>query len=881
MNHRSFGQVLRFVGVGLANTVIDFGLFNALSWLLGIRGGLGLLVINLFAVTAAMLFSYWANGKFTFGAQERPRAFTRFLLITVTAMLVNSLILVLVSQNLPGVTLVVLNLAKLGAAVASGTINFFGYRLYVYRERQNVPPEPGEIRTLSVVIPAYNEEKRLSATLKDLRVALEKAPYMSEVLIVDDGSRDGTRELVRSLQSEWPALRLISLRRNYGKGRAVRVGLGAARGDAVFYTDADHSVDLDQLPDLLRCLEEGAHFAIGVRPDPEGQTGDTGRLRRMAGSFYRWVVGLIVLPGYPDPQCGFKAVWRKHVPLLLERGTADGFALDVEFLLKAERAGLKVAQVPVRWEPKEGSSVRPLAHAPKTLLELLSIRTGLKDMVFPLAALVALIDIPIRMSHLWSVPKVGDEWSEVLLAYRIYQGKVFPLHNAAHDIGALYNYLLAGLFHLFGPSLYLPRLTVMAVSLVTVFITFLLGRALFGRWVGLFASALLATCGVDILVTHMAWSNDITPFFVTLGALFLTLALKRGRWYFPLAGLTWAFALQTHSSVLALLPAVFLLVWGLGKTRERLKDRWVWAGVGSFLLGYANMIYWNVIHPLDSFHWIFQHKKYAVATGLTPGLYLVHAWILLQEVVRGLASAALVGRGFIYSFPPPIFVLFAILFGVGLLLLLKEKKWVPLLLLVSPLLLYPYFTKSYYFIADARYIDDITPLALVTVAYAAAEIWRWISTRLSRRTFRIAWMAPLLAAAMSFQSIPALSAYYAWQTALGHTNQPLFALANILKADNPKGVVIVDSKSAFAQFLPQALAVDGIRVDLIGDPWSHRGHGSFSLAAWKDGLSDYPGAYVVLAPGDYRKLISARDLKDPDPHRIPDYIVIQSKTKNE
>lgn len=146
---------------------------------------------------------------------------------------------------------------------------------------------------------------------------------------------------------------------------------------------------------------------------------------------------------------------------------------------------------------------------------------------------------------------MGDEWGEVAVAYRIFRGEIFPLHNAAHDIGPLFNYLLAGLFVVLGPSLYLPRLMVMVVGVGTVFLSFLLGRELFGDAVGLLAAALVATAPSHILLTHMAWSNDTTPFFVTAASLGLLLAFRKGRGWWVAAGFLWAMALQTHASVLA------------------------------------------------------------------------------------------------------------------------------------------------------------------------------------------------------------------------------------------------------------------------------------------------------------------------------------------
>ncbi|MHB1506304.1 MAG: glycosyltransferase, partial [Sulfobacillus sp.] len=436
-------QITRFVLVGAANTLIDFGLFDLLSVLLGARSGLLLAVVNIFSVAVAMIFSYWANGRFTFGVHARPRAFSRFAVITGASLVLNTVVVLFVAHLIANPTLLDLNLAKASAVVLSGTINFLGYRFFVYREPRPLPAMARTMQSLAVVIPAFNEQHRLPRTLDILAKVLPQLPIPYELIIVDDGSTDQTAAIVRRAAESWPQLRLISLRRNYGKGRAVRVGIGAARSDVILYTDADHSVDIRQWPLLTQALEQGAHLAIGVRPDPDAGQEGASAMRRLMSHFYRRMVANLLLPGYPDPQCGFKAMWRDQAPLLLSRAAVDGFSFDVEFLIKAERHGMQVAQVPITWEPQPGSTVRPLIHAPRTMLELVSLRTGVRDTAGFLAILLALADVPLRLWNLWLIPRIGDEWGEIFLAYRIYRGQVLPLTDTAHDIGALYNYLLA------------------------------------------------------------------------------------------------------------------------------------------------------------------------------------------------------------------------------------------------------------------------------------------------------------------------------------------------------------------------------------------------------------------------------------------------------
>ncbi len=852
-------QITRFILVGAANTLIDFGLFDLLSVLLRARSGPMLGAINIFSVAAAMLFSYWANGRFTFGVQARPRAFSRFAVITGASLILNTVVVLFVAHMIASPTLFDLNVAKASAVVLSGTLNFVGYRFFVYREPKPLPTAARTMGSLAIVIPAFNEQHRLPRTLSILAKLLPTLPVPYELIIVDDGSTDQTAKIVRAAAKGWPELRLVSLRRNYGKGRAVRVGIGAARSDVILYTDADYSVDLKQWDVLTSALEQGAHLAIGVRPDPDAGQEGASRLRRLMGHFYRRAVANLLLPGYPDPQCGFKALWREQAPLLLANAAVDGFSFDVEFLIKAERHGLSVAQVPITWEPQPGSTVRPLIHAPRTLLELVSLRTGVRDMAGFLAILLALADVPLRLWNLWLIPRIGDEWGEIFLAWRIYRGQVFPLTDTAHDIGALYNYLLAGLFHIFGPNLDLPRLFVMLLSVITVYLTFLIGRMLFGRWVGLFAAGLLATCAADILATHMAWSNTTDPFFVTLAAYLLLLALHRGRWWYAAAGVMWGLALQTHGTVAALLPAPLIAIALLGG-RRRLKDPWLYGGLLAFLVGYGNMIAFNIRYPLASLRWVAIHNTYALSSHLTLASYLRRLVDVTQEFVRSLASQPMLGYGYLHGPPPAMFWVIGLLLLAGLVILIREREVLLAALLVVPLLADAVVGHSFYFPSDVRYIAPLLPFGFLAIAVAAVRLWTAVRRRLDRgrgQPLPIGWLGPVCATAMVLLPIPALSAYYQAQLQSHNTNAQWIEVATVVHQVDPVAggpVVLVDSELPFGRYLPLILQVEGESVVTIGDPYANFDHGTFSLTAWQTAIAQHAGGWALLTPENFHTL---------------------------
>lgn len=227
---------------------------------------------------------------------------------------------------------------------------------------------------LSIVIPAYNESRRLSSSLERIFAYCDRRGEPFEVIVVDDGSTDGTAEAVRARFGQRPALRVLSYAENRGKGYAVRHGLRNARGDLVLFTDADLSTPIEDLEKLEAAIGEGADIAIGTRAHPESRIEQRQPLYRdRAGKLFNALVRLLLLPGMRDTQCGFKLFRRERILGLLDQMRIDRFAFDVELLYLARRAGLKIREVPVVWANEPDSRVR-LSHAAAAFVDLLRIR---------------------------------------------------------------------------------------------------------------------------------------------------------------------------------------------------------------------------------------------------------------------------------------------------------------------------------------------------------------------------------------------------------------------------------------------------------------------------------------------------------------------------
>ena len=226
---------------------------------------------------------------------------------------------------------------------------------------------------LSVVIPAYNEETRISGTLRQVIEFLGARPYSWEIVVADDGSTDATARLVDELAKAHPNLRLLTLGHR-GKGWAVKNAMLASHGEYRLLCDADLSVPIEQVERLLPPQCEGVDIALGSRDAPGARRIGEPRRRRLMGRVYNTLARLMATRGLHDTQCGFKCFRQAVVPHLFQRQTMDGFAFDVQVLFLARKSGLTVREVAVDWYYRERSKVRPFRDSMSMTLDLLKIR---------------------------------------------------------------------------------------------------------------------------------------------------------------------------------------------------------------------------------------------------------------------------------------------------------------------------------------------------------------------------------------------------------------------------------------------------------------------------------------------------------------------------
>jgi dolichyl-phosphate beta-glucosyltransferase len=241
------------------------------------------------------------------------------------------------------------------------------------------PAGEGAAPHLSLVVPAFNEEQRITASMRRIGDYLQALPFRTEVIAVDDGSSEAGRTAVEAAVAALPGNvggRIERHARNRGKGAAVRTGALVATGAYVAFIDADLATPPEDLGVLLAALDAGADVAAGVRRQPDGtdMRSRRGLARRLAGYAYAWVTRRLLTPGVSDSQCPLKAFRRDAARRLFGLQRIETWAFDAELLYLARKLRLRVEQAPVTWHAVPGSRLRLNLRTALELVNLLRIR---------------------------------------------------------------------------------------------------------------------------------------------------------------------------------------------------------------------------------------------------------------------------------------------------------------------------------------------------------------------------------------------------------------------------------------------------------------------------------------------------------------------------
>lgn len=226
---------------------------------------------------------------------------------------------------------------------------------------------------LSIIIPAYNEAQRLPSTLEKVAAFLAEQPYSAEVLVVENGSQDGTLEVAQRFAGEFSHFQALHESQR-GKGLAVQRGMLAARGQYRFMADADLSMPIEEVNRFLPPALSDFDVAIASRQAPGAQRYDEPFYRHLGGRALNALIRWLALPGLHDTQCGFKCFRAPVAEDLFSRQTFEGWSFDVEVLYIARLRGYRIVELPIPWYFNAHSRLKPIQDALKLALDLLKIR---------------------------------------------------------------------------------------------------------------------------------------------------------------------------------------------------------------------------------------------------------------------------------------------------------------------------------------------------------------------------------------------------------------------------------------------------------------------------------------------------------------------------
>jgi len=229
--------------------------------------------------------------------------------------------------------------------------------------------------TLSIVIPAYNEEKRIGKSLEKVIGYLSSKDIKTEVLVINDGSKDNTSYIANSYKEKYPLLNIIENDQNRGKGYSVKRGVLSATGDFIIFTDADLSTPVEETEKILSALQNGYDVAIGSR-HLKGSNIEIKQPfhRHIMGRVFNFFVRIFTVPYISDSQCGFKGFKREKAVEIFNLMDTYGWSFDVEILYLAHRLELKIEEVPITWRDSPASRINPITDPLKMFIDVIKIR---------------------------------------------------------------------------------------------------------------------------------------------------------------------------------------------------------------------------------------------------------------------------------------------------------------------------------------------------------------------------------------------------------------------------------------------------------------------------------------------------------------------------
>jgi len=365
---------IKYAIVGTTGTLIDLGsLYIFVEYF-----GLSVLISAIFSFLLAVVNNFTWNKIWTFENKSKNlrKLFIKFLMV--------SLVGLILTISMMAIFVNILKIWYMFAKIlTSGVVlvwNFLANKYWTFKFKKHIRINNNSLKfDLSIVIPAYNEENRIIDTLEKVDKYIKEKNINAEIIVVDDGSKDSTVNVVNNFIDNHKSVKLLSYSINKGKGYAVKTGVLDAKGSLILFTDADNSTPIEEFEKLSKIMNENQmDIVIGSRYLNNKSVEIRQPLYRIIiGRLGNILINFFLIDGIKDTQCGFKLFTEKSAKEIFQLQKIERFGFDMEALLLARKLGYEIKEVPVKWINSFDSRVRPIRDTINTLKELIYIKINL------------------------------------------------------------------------------------------------------------------------------------------------------------------------------------------------------------------------------------------------------------------------------------------------------------------------------------------------------------------------------------------------------------------------------------------------------------------------------------------------------------------------
>ncbi|MEK7163605.1 MAG: glycosyltransferase, partial [Patescibacteria group bacterium] len=587
--------------------------------------------------------------------------------------------------------------------------------------------------SLTVVVPAYNEEGNIAKCLDSLDKYFRKSDFDYEIIVVNDGSKDKTGEIVKGLSKKIKNLHLVEHFPNRGYGGSLKAGFAVAKKDLIVMAHSDNQFDFSQVKLLLALLEKNnADIVSGVR----SQEGSVYR------KFLRWGWNTLVraLFGYlaTDIDCGFK-VFKKDILQKINL-SSDGAMIDTQLYAGARARGLKIVEIPVTHLPRTsgqstGGNSKVIIKAIKELFIFwwqlkneLMVERGLAVFRWEVI-LIALILMIAGFTRIYKIDQymtfLGDEGRDASIVRDMVIGQKFTLLGPGTSIGnmylgPLYYYMMIPSLALFGLSPAGPAVAIALLGVATVGLLWWWGRQLFGRVSALLISILYSLAPTIIIYSRSSWNPNIMPFFALLCMYGIWKVWKFGYWrWLIISAISFAFVLNSHYLGLLLFPVILIFTFLAFRNFKNSKTNFhLLTSIFIFMILMSPLLFFDLRHNFMNFKNILVFfTKRQETVNLKVYKAIPNLWSIWEMII----SSLVVAKNNIYSMATSILILV----GLGWVIKTKTQKdyWLITLWLVTGLVGLGLYKQHIY----DHYFGFLFPAIFLLLGYILSKLNKYLS----------------------------------------------------------------------------------------------------------------------------------------------------------